>query len=193
MVLAARWYLAVLVLAAVLAGVGSLGAPRVEQQEAGAASSSVGEVTGEYPTFDEQLDRISEQVPEFAGLYLDRDVLVVQVTDGTDGTAVAAVEAAMQVLDDRSLATHRIRAVRTQFSWVQLRAWFLAVHNRLWQLDGVTMTDIDERTNRVTVGVADDKYEAGVRAAAEEAGMPPDALNVVHFEAVKALTGPASN
>jgi hypothetical protein len=74
---------------------------------------------------------------------------------------------------------------RADYTFAQLKAW----HDRLGELlamPGVTMTDIDDRINRLTVGV-EDPTEAGerVKAGLARLGIPQAAVTLVAATAVK--------
>ncbi len=157
--------------------------------------SSVG--TGQPPigdhhelTYDEQLGAVAEQVPSFAGLYVDGEVYVIKVTDGRLESAEAARRAAAQILNRPDLATAQIRPEPADFSWKQLLNWYQAISKRVWELADVTMTDIDEMHNIITIGVSNlERDEPAVRAVAEAEGVPAAALEVIEREPVRLEEG----
>lgn len=139
-------------------------------------------------TYDEQLATIAEQVPSFAGLYVDGDTYVIKATDGTLASAQTARRRAADILDRPELAAARIRAEPAEFSWTQLMRWYQAISKRVWEVADVTSTDIDEKHNIIRIGVSNlDQHEPAVRALAEGHGVPTAALEVIEREAIKPL------
>ncbi len=139
-------------------------------------------------TYDEQLAAVAEQVPTFAGLYVDGDTYVIKVTDGKLESAEAARGPAAEILDRPDLATAEIRPEPAEFSWKQLMQWYQSISPRVWEVADVTTTDIDDKDNIITVGVSDlDRDERAVRAFAEAEGVPTAALEVIERQAVQPL------
>ena len=51
----------------------------------------------------------------------------------------------------------RVRQVRWDFA--QLYDWYFYVNRRVWELDGLTFSDIDEYRNRLSYGVVDEETQ----------------------------------
>ncbi len=60
----------------------------------------------------------------------------------------------------------------------------------MWGVADVTLTDIDEMDNIITIGVSNlDRSEPAVRALAEAEGVPAAALEVIERETVRLEEG----
>lgn len=104
---------------------------------------------------------LATQAPTAAGMYIASDggihVLVVRPTD--DGAARAAVASLMSKRQDKSdrLDTRAVTIERAQFTFAELSEWRdLESDSVLTDLPGIVMLDLDERRNRVVVGIAID-------------------------------------
>lgn len=138
-------------------------------------------------TVDEQFRQIAEEVPAFAGLLLDGSVYVFKVTDGRQDTAEAARAVAVDILDIPELATARIRAEPASYSWAQLFEWYQRMTDVL-AVEGVVMTDIDERANLIVIGVLDeDAHAQQVRDWTDSVGIPQEAVDVIETGAAELL------
>jgi hypothetical protein len=126
-----------------------------------------------------------KDVPEFGGAYVGSDgafhVWLTRPAEARAAHARAALASGLRV------AAHGATTVthRADYTFAQLKAW----HDRLGELlamPGVTMTDIDDRINRLTVGV-EDPTEAGerVKAGLARLGIPQAAVTLVAATAVK--------
>jgi hypothetical protein len=133
---------------------------------------------GEDLTLDERFVRITELVPEFGGMYLDEDqrTLWVYVTERRPHIIAELRHAIQDVFPGEDLpATIRLKEGR--FSFDQLKRWKDSATDNL-AIPGVTMTDIDERANRLTIGVEPQgprglvEQELGVR------GIPPEGWQI---------------
>lgn len=136
-------------------------------------------------TYDEQFMEIAGRVPAFAGLYVDGDVYVIKVTDGSQDTAESARRAAADILDHPELATGQIRPEAATYSWRQLFTWYQDF-NEVLSWEGVVLTDIDEMGNAIEIAVSDlDRYGPRVRSLADANHIPTDALRVIESEPIR--------
>jgi len=130
---------------------------------------------------DEQARIAREEIPGFAGFYLQED-----------GTPVMRlVDPAQRAAAQRVLAPELARArygrlanapaqpiVRTAtYDFAQLKGWAEKVEGLLTRSD-VYLVDIDEVNNRVHVGVADNAAVGAVRSSAARMGIPAGAIFV---------------
>jgi hypothetical protein len=103
------------------------------------------------PTYDDLLLQVDKQAPGFGGMFIDSDGrLAVYVRDTA---RLAATRAAIEsVFGSNRIPGAGIRAIHGQYSVSQLKAWSERA-SRLLALPGVTIVDMDERKNRVVVGI----------------------------------------
>ena len=145
---------------------------------------------------------LSRQFPEFGGFYFDdQGDIVVQLTNLSRGAAVRAALAPVV----RTVAAERARAGGGQpavrfnqaaFSFTELSGVRDRVFGSLFELDGVTMLDVNERENRVVVGLADEAARPAAEARVRELGVPRNMLSlkvVGRGEPLAARAGAAAN
>lgn len=140
-------------------------------------------------SIDDEYARLADEVPGFGGIYFDASgVPVVQMKTsgvsaevrervselllrGSNGNAVRAAQVAGQVAN--------LRVARARYDFRELYDWY---HDRVtpvaFTVPGVVMTDIDERRNRIVIGVRDASYLDQARARFTELGLSPDAYEV---------------
>jgi hypothetical protein len=133
------------------------------------------QATAQSRSIDDELADIAREVPGFGGVYFD-----------ASGNAVARLDmpAKVGVLEPvllRFLSRHgrsniRIRYAPSEFDFDQLTQWrALLTHATIPQL---TLTDIDERTDKLHIGVATKEAVVTARQAARDAGIPSGALTI---------------
>lgn len=139
-------------------------------------------------TPDHEFARISRtEVPGFAGFYLQEDgTPVIRLTDPRQrGAAQRFV--ATQLAGARS-GRHAAGASRApifrdaEHDFATLVEWSEGLHPLLQRPD-VYLIDVDEKENRVSVGVADQTAIGAVRSEGARLGMPAGALHVFTQEA----------
>jgi hypothetical protein len=103
------------------------------------------------PSYDDRLLQVDKQAPGFGGMFVDSDGrLAVYMLDTARLTATrAAIES---VFGKNQVPAAGIRAVRGQYSISQLKGWADRA-GRLLSVSGVTIVDMDERKNRIVVGI----------------------------------------
>jgi hypothetical protein len=126
-------------------------------------------------TVDEEFDHAARtEVPGFAGYYLAEDGSpIVRLVDARHADAARRFVRAR----NGGVPGREARVVAAEYDFSQLKGW----RDRLQELvgrNGVHMLDVDERTNRVWVGVTDEGAAQALRAAARAAGVPYRALEV---------------
>lgn len=140
----------------------------------------VGEVEGFEPTnvgVEGGFVQIAQDVPSFAGFYVDGGHLVVQVADPAE--AVAAVEAVRASARD---VRREIRTKVVQYSYMELARWEHAAVVNLAHLgltQGVVISNgVDEVENVVRIGANQGTCTTHISQLLNEAGIPADALVV---------------
>jgi hypothetical protein len=167
---------------AMLAGTMSIAActdaPTMSGGELPTAARIPGSPSGGAVTFDDEMARIAqEELPGFAGIYLDDHgkpvVRIARSASPTLGTALMPRARASLRLDPEE----RVRVEEVEHDFPTLKGW----HDALpvdGSARGVIWSDIDERQNKIVVGVADPAARALVERAARNAGVPAAALEV---------------
>ena len=142
-------------------------------------------------TIDDRFAALARAVPGgFGGLWLEGTVLHVNLVDlsrreqaqaalkvelrGEFGPGAAGGQRAGVDLD-------RIVFHPGRYDYVQLTGWYARLPAALGY-EGVTSTDIDERRNRIRIGVRDDANAERVRRRVRELGIPPEAVLVQREE-----------
>ncbi len=80
-----------------------------------------------------------------------------------------------------------IHVLEAQFGFLDLYAWRLEMRSGVLGLPGVVSLDIDERSNRLRVGVEDMKVAGDVEAALAQLRVPKDAVIIEAVEPVTPL------
>lgn len=145
------------------------------------SSPDVPAVPAERATLDGMFGQVAVQVPAFGGMFVRDGVLNVYLSDPAQATVtVQAIEA---IFGASYVPSGGVRFLRASYEFAQLSAW----HNRmgsLFRIRGVVLTDIDEETNRLEVGVESAAYVGAVGASVAGLGIPRAAVNVVEREPI---------
>src|SRR3954447_3341886 len=126
-------------------------------------------------TLDERFALVAKRVPEFGGAYLGKDqrTLWVYVTAQRPGMVAELRRALRQPLPGVEVpATIRLR--KGDFTFDQLKRWKDSARGVL-ATPGVTMTDIDDATNRLTIGVSTQQPRSRVVQELGAREIPPAA------------------
>jgi len=150
-------------------------------------------------TLDEELLKVAQQVPGFGGMYIDEGgVLNVYMLEepadaaamterraqlektlsavyGADFLARGRVERVDPDAEPTAVAPLAIKIVKGSYDIPQLADWRRKADGVL-AIDGVVFTDLDERSNRLKVGIATGAARERVQAALKENGIPLDAV-----------------
>lgn len=127
-------------------------------------------------TMDEQLAEISRQVPGFAGLHYDPDraVVYLSLTDPAYQAEAEKAVAAMfgpEVLRSRSVVVQYV-----EYDFLQLQQWYGQLQGHMGTIKSLSWTDIDEKANRIRVGIGTVEGRDQLQAAIKRAGVPPQAV-----------------
>jgi len=130
---------------------------------------------------EQEFRQIGRDIPEFAGAYLDGDVVSVGVTDTAQGPASAA-----RVLASLARSHYRpkngrwlTRLVQSDYSFEDLATWRDAVADRLYGLAGFVFLDHDEHLNRITIGMSSSQNPGEVQQLMVTSGVPADAFAII--------------
>ena len=131
-------------------------------------------LTTKIATQDDHLEEVAAQEPAFAGMFVENGQLIVMLTDLS--RPVSAVRGAItSVFTDPRFTTIPIQTRQAKYGWSQLYAWG-TVLPRAFSVPGVTVTDLDEVDNRISIGIANDAAKTPVLAMLARAGIPAEAI-----------------
>ena len=119
---------------------------------------------------------LARAIPGFGGLFLDRGVPTVYLTDATQRGAVERVLGGFARA--RGFAPSQIHVLPGRFAYGDLDRWEAQVTNEVFAGGGVVFVDLDEAANRVLVAVEPGASQARVRGLAARLGVPAQALVV---------------
>jgi len=140
-------------------------------------------------TLDDHLARIAEQVPGFGGIFLDENGrIAVSLVQGEATTLskreIGAAIARALAWDEPRLRAGAIRLLLARYNFLQLKEWYDRLSPQVFEIEGVTLTDIDEARNRLRIGVEDEEAGRRVLAALAAAGIPREAVVVERVEPI---------
>jgi len=145
-----------------------------------AATQGQRQEPGRVETYDDLLVRVDDMAPGFGGMFVDADDrLAIYLLDTGQ---LAATRAAIDAVFGSNSFPVRTRAVQGQYTVSQLKTWAERA-DALLEMRGVTLVDLDEGKNRVTVGLED----AARTEAVEQALL---SLDVPRAAVLLKVTGP---
>ena len=125
-------------------------------------------------THDDLLLRVERMVPGFGGMFIEVDGrLAVYLLDTSP---VSAAGSAIETVFGPSLTAGGVRAVQGQYTVSQLKAWTERASAVVLDVPGVTMVDVNEAKNRVTIGVEDDSRTHTVKDVLSSLKIPREAV-----------------
>ncbi|MGH7471729.1 MAG: hypothetical protein ACRENP_27580 [Longimicrobiales bacterium] len=124
--------------------------------------------------------QIAKEIPGFGGFYIDNGAIHVYLVDPAYSSVAA--QAVRSVLERRGrlqrMAELPIQIEQGAFSWQTLSQWYLSIRTLL-SLPGVSMADIDERINRIVVGLTRMSAADLMREHVRSANIPLEAVTFV--------------
>jgi hypothetical protein len=140
-------------------------------------------------TIDDLFADVAQAVPEFGGMYLVEDGLVLEIflRDPTSERTDAAAEAIRTIFGE-IIPEGGIRARQGTYGFLQLREWYAAIVGGLVGIPGVVSTDIDEAANRLAIGIATADAEDEILDVVSDLGIPGDAVAVTVTGPIEPLT-----
>ena len=128
------------------------------------------------------LANLARAIPGFGGLFIDHGVPTVYLTNPTDRSAME--RALGDFASSRGSTPAQIQVLQGRYSLQQLDRWTRQVTTDAFSIAGVVYTDLDEATNRVTVGVDRGSATPSVRSLAARLGIPAEAVVVKQTEPI---------
>ncbi|HEX2076358.1 MAG TPA: hypothetical protein VHG08_01580 [Longimicrobium sp.] len=133
-------------------------------------------LTGRFDTPDDEWARVAREVPGGWGglLYVEGRLTLYLVDPGQREAAVSALERLLAGTGHaRVVPELRGAAVRRgRWDFAQLYDWYRYLHQTVWQVGGMTSSDIDEGANRITYGVANQDARQRLERHLRSLGIP---------------------
>jgi hypothetical protein len=151
-------------------------------------STSPASFDGGIETYDDEMLRLAATIPGFGGVFYEPDgTPVIYLQDL--GRRFDAEHPIAEFLD-RHAFKHGVprkptRFVRGQFSFDSLKAWQRVATENFLATPGVVLTDVDERNNRVVIGVESVALRKQIATAMQARRVPPAALAVMLHEPIR--------
>ena len=138
--------------------------------------------TGKGPkTLDDRFLEVGSNVPEFGGMFKDGDVMKVYLVNPAKRTAAEA--AIHSVFGRESIPRGGIQVLQGRYGFSQLKEWH-DLTGGLFNIEGIVFTDVDERNNRLRVGVESSDLSGIVEQELKKHGIPRYAFVVEQVEPV---------
>ncbi|HYO72344.1 MAG TPA: hypothetical protein VEU33_40360, partial [Archangium sp.] len=126
---------------------------------------------------------VGAQVNSFGGMYHDEQGrLVVRLTRAADKPAAQRAIAA--IFGAERIPAEGVVVAPAQHSFAKLKGLERRITPDVLSLKGTVFTDVDEKTNRVTIGVSDLEARGNVERRLKALGAPSDMVEVVDAEPV---------
>ena len=97
--------------------------------------------------------RIAERVPGFGGVFLDTSEDIVYIYLQNTSVQEDAESVLTEVFGPDFLEGREIRVLEGEYSMAHLDAWSKTLGDVIWQVPSIAWIDLDERTNRIEIGM----------------------------------------
>ena len=135
-----------------------------------------------YRSYDDLLEEVAQSVPNFGGMYITDDgafeVVMVDAGAPTAVSAESARDAIGSVFGPEMVPAGSVRVRKGQYTFLQLKQWYDEARPEVLALSGVVLTDIDERTNRLSFGVEDVAAQRDVERTLKSLSVPLEAVTI---------------
>jgi hypothetical protein len=129
-------------------------------------------------TLDDALLEVDAAVPGFGGMYHDEQGrLVVRLVHAS--AAPAAARAIAAVFGPEKLPAEGLVTAPATRTFAQLKALHERITPDVLSQAGVVLTDVDERTNRVAIGIERAEVKPGLEKVIARLGVARDAIDIV--------------
>ena len=126
----------------------------------------------------------ARQVPGFGGFFLAKDgTPTIYLSRGS--SRAPAEQLLSGYLGAHGLSTASLRVLEGRYGWNQLQRWQDAASTEALAVTGAVFVDNDETSNRVLIGVDRLSAMGLVKAAAQRAGVPDDAVIVQRTDPIQ--------
>ncbi len=142
-------------------------------------------------TMDDQFAMVAERVPTFGGAYLAGGTLVILLTEPSEEAGRQARDALVEIMGDAFAAEDYVVKEAT-YSFGELKRWYESMRAIHLVAPDLVLTDIDEKRNRIMIGLEDpDRYRAAVEAELDRLGIPREAVLIEESEPICPHTLPS--
>jgi hypothetical protein len=161
-------------------------------------SVQLGQVPARVLPGEKAFHDLARDVPAFGGFFLDESgSLVVQLTGLEHRTAMQAALAPFlqRLANERGNPRARVPKIlyrKADFSFAQLSAWRDRVEGPLFAIEQVVLVDLDERENRLFIGLADEGGRAEAEALLRQLQAPSGMIRMEVIGAGLPLAGSAA-
>lgn len=134
-----------------------------------------------YKDPNELLQEVSNEVPEFGGVFLSDNQSVLNIYLTKNETDQATQEKARKMVEERFDVKPglRLNVIKGNYTITQLSEWYdLMKSNGIWDQNGVIMIDLQEGANELYIGVVNKDDVEGVHTFLEGIGIPRGAATV---------------
>ena len=128
---------------------------------------------------DDLLFALGQRVPAFGGMYSSGDVLYVLMAADENEASIEEVKEGIQlVFGYTMIADREVRLTPVEYSITQLYEWYTLMQDQVWAIPEVTMTDLQEATNSITIGINDLSKEDQVEETMAALGIPRNVFSI---------------
>ncbi len=134
-------------------------------------------------TMHELMDLVGSEVPEFGGVFSAGPSSLGILVVGQSSSAASEAQVSLAKWLSPFYASKDIVVLPATYSFHQLKVWHDAATAKIFSIEGVTTNFIEDKMNRLHVGVrslSDD--EGTVRESLEELGIPREAVAVSEIQ-----------
>lgn len=150
-------------------------------------TAALGAPTSPMPEPSPRCD-ISSAVPQFGGAYAADGVLHIWLTEADVDKNAAAATLARQCPTLVPTRTSEVKIHHADYTFAELRTWEMTARTLLSR-PGVSMTGINQKTNRVTIGLHDvDRDQGEIKAELARLGIPEAAVELIEASDITAGT-----
>jgi hypothetical protein len=135
-------------------------------------------------TIDDLFAKVAKQHPGFGGMFINEEKGITHVFL-RHGNAKEVVKDLEDVLDQD--LPNRAKALPAKYTFLKLRQWHDRLAPQVLKIREVTLTDIDDRRNRLTVGVENSQASARVERQVAELDIPEGAVKIVKTGPIKLI------
>ncbi len=147
--------------------------------------------TDEVETSDDQLAAVAKQVPGFGGMYFDLDgtlqVYLLEQKEPVSDALMATLDEIITTVVGRGerLSKNGVEILEGQYGFLDLHSWHNQMSPSMLTIPGVVYTDLDEKFNRLRIGITDAPgMTEAVGEYLDKLGVPRDAVLISKAEEV---------
>ena len=139
-------------------------------------------------SIDDRFVAVASEVPAFGGMFVAGKELKVYLTERRRRAWVDAGRAIREAFPGQGLP-RRLDVLSARFGFTRLKAWHDRLSAAVLRLSGVVLTDIDDRKNRLTVGVENRETRDWVARRLPTLRIPRDAVRIELMAPIMPQTG----